>query len=194
MKRKSRVLITLAALTWLSGCSTKPVVTEIALDNRNPPGIPFRLTTDQEVRVYRLEDDEDKYDEVARSRQRMADTSRLFAINYRGMPFATSSLKVIQYADNTVKTMGVTSTDNTPGTLDSLTGAVSSVRAAELAKKTAALNAAKAVVDADKAVRDAQKDLDSLPSTTSAETRASYEKLLESAKQQAAAARAAAGG
>lgn len=43
----------------------------------------------------------------------------------------------------------------------------------------------------DKAVRNTQKDEDDLPSTTSAETRASYEQVLSSAKQ--AAARAAAG-
>jgi len=146
------------------------------------------------VRVYRLKDDDDSYTLVAVSKQRLADTSRLFAVNYQGMTFATNSLKVVQNSDNTLKSVQVTSTDNTPGTIDSLTGAVSSARAADVAQKAAALAAAKGVVDADKAVRDAQKELDALPSTTSAETRALYEKLLESAKQQAAVARAAAGG
>jgi len=193
MKRNAYTSIVLAALTWLAGCSTKPVVTEISPDASAPPGIPFRISTDHEVRVYRLKDDDDGYTLVAQSKQRLADTGRLFAINYAGMTFATNSLKVVQNGDNTLRMVTVTSTDSTPGTIDSLTSAVNSVRAAEVAQKTAAVNAAKAVVDADKAVRDAQKDLDALPSTTSPETRALYEKLLESAKQQAAVARAAAG-
>lgn len=193
MKRIPYAPVALLSLAWLAACSTKPVVTEVALDTKAPAGIPFRLSTDHEVRVYRLKDDDDAYTLVAQSKQRLADTSRLFAINYEGMTFATNSLKVVQNGDNTLKVVTVTSTDNTPGTIDSLTSAVSSVRAAEAAQKTAAVNAAKAVADADKAVRDAQKDLDALPSTTSPETRALYEKLLESAKQQAAVARAAAG-
>lgn len=193
MKRNYYVCMSLGSLACVAGCSTKPVVTEIPLNTKTPPGIPFRLMTDHEVRVYRLKDDDDGYTLVAQSKQRLADTGRLFAVNYEGMTFATNSLKVVQNADNTLKLVTVTSTDNTPGTIDSLSSAVSSVRAAEVAQRTAAVNAAKAVVDADKAVRDAQKDLDALASTTSPETRALYEKLLESAKQQAAVARAAAG-
>jgi hypothetical protein len=195
MKRPPLTLPLMMALALLAGCSAKPVVTDItSSQSATLKGIPFRLSTDHEVLVYRLKDDEDEYTLVASSRQRLADTTRLYAMNYKGSTFATNSLKVVQNADNTLKSVQVTSTDSTPGTIDSLTSAVGSVKAAETAQKAAALAAAKAVVEADKAVRDAQKELDALASTTAPETRALYEKLLESAKQQAAVARAAAGG
>ena len=115
-------ILVLGSFFGLTGCSTKPVVTDITGSTATSlAGIPFRLSTDHEVRVYRLKDDDDSYALVAVSKQRLADTSRLFAMNYQGMTFATNSLKVVQNGDNTLKSVQVTSTDSTPGTIDSLT-------------------------------------------------------------------------
>jgi vacuolar-type H+-ATPase subunit H len=193
MKPQTALALVLVAVFGLVGCSTKPAIFEIALNTAAPAGVPFRMTTDKEVLVYRLNDEANTYTLVAKGQQRLADTTKLFVINYEGMVFASNSLKVSQNPDNTMKSMQVTSVDSTASTIDAASSAISSFRNAETAQKNAAVTAAKAVADADKAVRDAQKDLDGLPSSTSAETRALYEKLLESAKQQAAMARAAAG-
>ncbi|RZL04171.1 MAG: hypothetical protein EOP36_01680 [Rubrivivax sp.] len=184
-------------VAMLSGCSTKPMVHDITASlnksaNAEIQGIPFRVYTDHQVSIYVLSDEEDTYEKVSKSTQRLADMNRLFALNYSGGPFATNQLKVVENSDNTLKSMGLTSTDTSDKTIDAITSAVNGQTSAQAAKKANALTAAKAVVDADKAVRDAQKDLDALPSTASAETRALYERILESAKQQATAARAAA--
>lgn len=189
---KNTLLI--AVLIALSGCSAKPLVREITeLSGDKVAGIPFRIAADHVVEIWQLKDDEDDYTIVAVAQQRMADSSRLFSMNYEGGPFGSRFLKVVQNADNTLKSVQITSTDTTSQTLDSLSSTLTGFTTADAAKKTAALAGAKSMVEADKAVRDAQKDLDALPATTSAETRAIYERILDSAKQQAAAARASVG-
>lgn len=182
------------ALPCLFGCSTKPVVYDItstlnSTSSTKIEGVPFRIHTDHRVTIFGLSDDSDKYTKLAQSTQRLADMNRLFAINYSGGPFATNMLKVVQNSDNTLKSMALASTDTSDKTIDAITSAVTG----NAAKKTAAVTSAKAVVEGDKAVRDAQKELDALPNTASTDTRALYERILESAKEQAAAARAAAG-
>lgn len=182
------------AVMMLMGCSTRTVVTDISgPDVTDIRGIPFRVSVDQKLTIYRLKDDTDDYEEVSVSQHRLADQSRLYAINFSGGVFASRSLKVSQNPDNTLKTMALTTTDQTSAIIEALSGAASGLTGADTSKRTAALNSAKAIVEADKAVRDAQKDLDALPAATSAETRAIYERILESAKQQGAAARTAAG-
>lgn len=189
-----RAVSAAALFPVLSGCSTKPAVYDIsntltATTEVKVEGYPFRVTADHQVTIFVLSDESDKYTKVAASKQRLADQNRLFAMNYSGGPFATNTLKVVHNSDATLKSMSLTSSDTSDKTIDAITSAVTG----NATKKTAAVASAKAVVEADKAVRDAQKELDELPSTASAERRALQERILESAKEQAAAARAAAG-
>jgi hypothetical protein len=151
-------------------------------------GIPFRLTTDQRVMIFQLDNDTDKYELMSASVQSLADLSHLYAVNFSGAPFATKGLKVSQYPDNTLKLVQLTSATTAPAAIDGVTG----IFAAEAARSSTAVTNAKAVVEADKAVRDAQKDLDALPAGTSGETRALYEAILASARNQAQIARRAA--
>jgi hypothetical protein len=188
-----RVLL-LTLLLALSACSTKPVVTDVSgPDVKTIPGIPFRLTADQTVSIYRLEDDKDEYKLVSETNQRLADQRRLYAISIKGDTFATRSLHVVLNGDNTLSKVELSSSDTSGAVVDSLTGALAAKTTADNAKKAAGLTNANAILAADKAVADAQAALDALPATTTAETRALYEQILASAKQAAAAARAAGG-
>lgn len=188
----SRTMIAILLIA-LAGCSTRTVVHDVPAGQADIKGIPFRVSVEQDLMVYRLKDDADEYELVSVTRKQFVDMSRLYSINFKGDTFASRSLKVGHYPDNTLKSMQLVSTDATPATIEAVSGAISGVNTAEATRKTTALTNAKAVVDADKAVRDAQKDLDALPPGTSEETRGIYQRILDSAKQQAAAARAAAG-
>lgn len=183
-----RKMLLVSALLGLSGCAARTVVTDISAAKATVAGVPFRLSVDQKVMIYQLNNKTDEYELMSSTVQRLADPSRLYAVNFSGGPFATKGLKVSQYPDNTLKLVQMNSTNNAPAAID----AVTSVLSAEATRNSAAVANAKAVVDADKAVRDAQKELDALPVGTSAETRALYEMILASAKQQALTARKAA--
>lgn len=184
-------LLALAAIA-VSGCSTRPIVTDVSGEQKIINGVPFRLTADHVVRIYRLSDDTDEYQLVSQTNQRLADLRRLYAISFQGDTFATRSLHLVENADNTLSKMELSATDNAASTLDAVSNALTNRQTADAAKKASDLTNAKAILDADKAVRDAQKDLDGLPSTASDETRALYEQILTSAKQAAAAARSVA--
>jgi hypothetical protein len=188
-----RVLL-FTLLLALGACSTKPIVTDVSGPNvKTFPGIPFRLTADQTVSIYRLEDDKDEYKLVSQTNQRLVDPRRLYAISIRGDTFATRSLHVVLNGDNTLNKVELSSSDNSGAVVDSPTSALTAKTTADNAKTAAGLTNANAVLAADKAVADAQAALDGLTATTSAETRALYAQILASAKQAAAAARAAGG-
>lgn len=188
-----RQFFAVLVLAALYGCATKPRVTDVSGDQTVIDGIPFRVSADHLVRIYRWSEETDKYELVSQTNQRLADQRRLYALSFTGDTFATRSLHVVENADNTLSKMGLAAQDSTPAALDAVSAAVTNRRTAESAKQAAIVSHAGAVLSADKAVRDAQQDLDELPSTTSAATRALHEQILVSAVQAAAAVRAAGG-
>jgi hypothetical protein len=192
---KSRAMIAAAAVATLVGCSAKPVVTDVSElgSGAHLAGVPFRVKTPHILRIYKLNEERDNYVEVASSSQPFANQQKLYALNIVGAPFSTRSLALSQNPDNTLKKMQVVGSDNSSGVIDAVTTALTGVAKADTDRKTAALTNSKAIVDADKAVRDAEKDLSGLSATASAESRALYENVLNSAKRQNNSARSAAG-
>jgi hypothetical protein len=179
----------------VSACSSAPRVTNVSEvgKGKDIAGIPFRIKTEQTVRIWRLQDD-DTYKEVSVSRQVVPDYARLYAIDVRSDLFASPTLKVTHNPDNTLKLMKVASTNNTSGGIDAINSAVAGVVKAQNDKAAAKLSGSGAIATAEKAVRDAQAALDGLdPTKTTAETRATYERYVESAKRQANDAYSAAG-
>jgi hypothetical protein len=89
--------------------------------------------------------------------------------------------------------MQVAGTDATAATLDAATGGLTGVTSARTAAETADLADAKAVLDGDKAVKEAQDALAGLAPITSDDTKAAYQRVLDSAREAAAVARRNAG-
>jgi len=199
---KNRLLLSVAPyllVTLLCGCAAKPVITPVALQSKSPfnektnelTGIPFRVPTDQVVRIFRWDFVNRKYKEVSSSRQTMADYSRLYVIDVRGSSFASPSLHISENPDNTLKSMNVTSTASAAAA-SALGTAVAGIAKAQTDKSNAALTANTAVATAQKNLRDAMNSLATLPAATSPEVRASYQATVTTAQQQLNAACAAA--
>lgn len=178
----------------LVGCSSAPSVTNVSevTGSSAIAGIPFRIKTEQTVHLWKLQDD-GSYAEVSVTRVVVPDYSRLFAIDVRSAMFASPTLKVTHNPDNTLKTVRIASTNNASGGVDAINSAVGGLVKAQTEKSAAKLVASTTIATAEKSVRDAQFALDSLPPTSTAETRATYERYVESAKRQANDAYSAAG-
>ena len=181
-----RIAIVMLALV-LAACSTKPVVTDItgAEDKMSIPGVPFRVKQQYVTHIYKLDEDKDAYSEVSRSLQLFPNLEKLYTISFQGDLFATRSIQVGENSDNTLKSIQVTSTNNTSALLDAVNSGFSGVTKAEADKKALQLTNDKAALDAIKAVKDAQKDLDSLSATASADTVYAYQQAVIAAKRQA---------
>lgn len=99
----------------LVGCSAAPVITPIAIGPTPPvssakdgtfAGVPFRVQSEQVVRVYAWDLDKKKYTLVASYKQVGADRSRLYVLDVAGSDFASPSLHIAQNSDNTLKLVG----------------------------------------------------------------------------------------
>ena len=193
---KPRVLVA-ALVVGSTACSTHPVVTDISGlrgTGADLPGLPFRVKSQQVIHIFKYDEVTDKYNEVAVVQQLLTEQSKLYALNYRGDVFANRGLNISENADNTLKSMEVSSTSGgTSSLIDSATTTLTGVTSAENTKKAANLTTATAVVTADNAVTTAQTALDGLPSTISPDARSTYQNALESAKRADNAARISAG-
>lgn len=140
----------------LAGCSAKPRIEVVSLDGRRPQadvvlaGVPFRIPAEQNARLYRFNPEsgtEGDYEEVAVVRSVAPDLSRLYVIDVEGLPMASPSLKVGMNADNTLKSLGVTSSASAAAGA-SLLSAATAVRKAETDQSTAQVTAAASVLTA----------------------------------------------
>jgi hypothetical protein len=192
----SSCLSALTVAICLIGCSAAPVVTPVAISPKPPlaaskdgtlAGVPFRIQSEQIVRVYAWDLDKKEYKVVASYKQIGADLSRLYVLDVAGSDFASPSLHITQNADNTLKLVGVTS--NASGsTANSVGTALSGIAKAQSDKATAQLTSDTAVATAQKNLRDALDAYSKLPTTASADVINAYQSAVAAARLQLDAA------
>jgi len=174
------------ALT-LGGCASTPVATSVSHSAATLPGLPFRIRTPQVARVFVRQYD-GTYREVSRAAGMLTDFDRVYALDVHSGPFASPSLTLQMNPDNTMKSVQVAGTDQTPAAIDAATSTATGVQTLDKARATDKLTRAQAVVTANTAVVAAQAALNALPSTASPETRKIYQDAVDAAKQAAAIA------
>ncbi len=176
----------------LGGCASTPVATSVVGHPAVLPGLPFRIRTLQAARVF-VRDYQGNYQEVSRAAGMLTDFARTYALDVRSGPFASPSLTLQMNADNTLKSVQVSGTDETPGAIDAATTAATGIQALDKASATDKLARAQAVLTANNAVVSAEAALNALSPTTSPETRQVYQDSVDAAKRAAAIAREQAG-
>lgn len=171
----------------LSGCASTPVATSVSGTPAAFSGLPFRIHAQQTARVFVRQYD-GNYTEVSRAAAMLTDFNRTFALDVHSGPLASPSLTLQMNSDNTLKSVEIAGTDQTPATLDAATSAVSGVQTLDKARATDRLTHAQAVVTANNAVVTAQAALVALPATASPQTKQIYQDALDAAKGAAAVA------
>lgn len=187
-----RSLFLISVPIVLAACSTHPAAIRISdspAAGASFDGVPMRVKTEQTVQLWRLNPETDEYEKVSETRQVLADQQRLYAVDVVSGPFASPTLHVTEYPDNTPSSVEAAGTENTSGAIDAATGVVSGLSTARNANVTACQTARAAVVTQDQAIATARASYDALPATATPELRAAYQAVID--KAQAAAAYAA---
>jgi len=184
--------IILCVALLIAGCATRPSVIRIsdAPETDKPfDGVPMRLKTEQRVQLWRLDPDTGNYELVMERRQVLADQQRLYAINVVSWPFASPTLHITQFADNTPKLVQAAGSENASGALDAATNVVTGVATARNGNYTACQTARAAGTTQDQAAASAKAALDALPATATPELRQAYQTIYEKAQEAAKFAR-----
>lgn len=197
----NRLILSLLAASLLAACASKPALIRVADVPKTGEvfeGVPMRLKTEQVVQVWRLNPEKNKYEQVMESRQTLADQTRLYALNVKTGLFASPGLKITQYADNTPKSIQVTSSQNAAGAIDAATTVATGIGAARSGAATAAnsdanaCQAARAALNAaNTALTTAQKAHDEalINPAASAELKEAYAQAVKDAQAATAFAR-----
>jgi hypothetical protein len=191
-----RTLLFAVTCASLVACSATAVVSRPGAGG-TLVGVPVRVKRDQIVRVFRYDPEQDTYVEVSSSHQMLADQSQLYAVDVHTQVFASPSLHVAENPDNTLKSVQVTSSQNTSGAIDAATTVVSGMTTARTTNATAAATAVTAqnaknttcqtanaaAVTADQALATARSGYDQLAADATQELRDSYLQVIKSAQQ-----------
>lgn len=119
-------------LALLGACSASLRSSEVAQDSsmvsKPVDGIPYRVRDRLQVEVYRKTDS--GYERVGRQLETLADPSRLYVLNFKGMPLADSSVKLEQRADGSLSTVKLGSTGKTAETATSVASGIDALATA----------------------------------------------------------------
>jgi hypothetical protein len=153
----------LALIMALPGCAASLRSTEVSQDKKMVDqavdGVPYRIRDRLQVEIYRKTDK--GYELVGKQMETLADPSRLYLLNFEGMPLADASVKFEQRADGTLSTVKVGGTGkaaelgtNVASGLDTLAAANQTLIEAQTKQETsAATETAQEASDALEAVR-----------------------------------------
>ena len=137
------------ALFLLGGCSSSLSTSELAVDQTEVDGLPFRARDQFDVEIYQRS--AKGYILVGKSRELMADPSRIYVLHVKGGPLANMKNQVDLNADSTLK---VVSLDSDSQLDEAVTGVSSAYK--DAATAVAGLRTARKTDDAaDKARREA---------------------------------------
>jgi hypothetical protein len=184
-----RTILVLTVALASGSCSTTPAITMVG-DGGVIAGVPVRIKTEYIVHVFqrnpeKLESATDYFTEVASSHQVLADQQRLFAIDVTSAPFGSPGLNVQEYADNSLKSIEVTSTQNQSGAIDAVSTALTGVTTAQNQRAAACQTSNSAALQSDQALASARSSYDGLPASATPQLRAAYQQVIASAQASA---------